>query len=123
MAWAGSAPVAVCTDAGTTRPALWSTKSEMAAGALAEVLVGPVRDALDAPPHPASAKAKPAVTAAVNVAVPRLVCLQRGVSELWDAGGLLMGERSACDGSGRIRGTPSWLPGPTFHGPAAQTHR
>src|ERR1700682_5532578 len=94
-AWPRSAPVAVCTDAGTTRPALWSTKSEAAAGALAEVLAGPMRDALEAPPHPASAKAKAAVTTAVNVAVRRrLECPQRGVSELWDAGELLMGERS-----------------------------
>jgi hypothetical protein len=114
----------VCTDAGTRRPALWSTKSEAAAGALNEVLVGPVRDALEAPPHAASVKAKAAVTTAVSVAVPRRpVGLQRAVSEVWDADELLMGKRSARDGRGRIRAIPSWLPGLTFPGRAVQTGR
>jgi hypothetical protein len=65
----------------------------VAAGALAEALVGPVRDALEAPPHAANAKAIAAVTTAVSVAVPRrLVYLQSGVSEVWDADELRMGE-------------------------------
>jgi hypothetical protein len=55
----------------------------VAAGALAEALVGPVRDGLEAPPHAASAKAKAAVTTAVNVAVQR--------RRRSDAGEFLMG--------------------------------
>ena len=126
----------MCTDAGATRPRLWSTRSGMAAGALAEALVGAVRGALGAPPHAASAKGTADMTTVVNAAVQRRcgrrpngpsrssrLCLPPKIkrrwlhtcgveaSELSDARELLMGERFASDGRGRIRGIPSSLPG------------
>src|SRR5258705_11182484 len=71
-ACARSPPAAICTDAGTTRPALWSTTSEMVAAELDEVVTGAVLATLGARPQEVSARDTAAHAIVINAAARHL---------------------------------------------------